>query len=149
MPTSDKGITKSQEFSLSKTPSWKNANLAQKEYYKFQLHEQLVNLKVPPSVKECSDVHCQNQDHKTAVDKFTLTLLEKVQDAAEGCLPISKNSLKKVRKKVRPGWNEEIKPFRDSAYFWHQIWVSCGRPINTEVHNIMKKTPKSLPFPVS
>jgi hypothetical protein len=29
---------------------------------------------------------------------------------------------------------------RDNAYFWHQIWDSCGRPINTQVHNIMKRT---------
>ena len=24
--------------------------------------------------------------------------------------------------------------------FWHAIWVSCGKMLNTEVHKIMKKT---------
>ena len=33
-----------------------------------------------------------------------------------------------------------MKPFRDTAFFWHQVWVSCGKPINTEVHKVMKKT---------
>ena len=33
-----------------------------------------------------------------------------------------------------------VEPFQDNAHFWHSIWVSCGKPINTEVHKIMKKT---------
>ena len=39
-----------------------------------------------------------------------------------------------------PGWNDSVKPFRDTAYFWHQIWLSCGKPINKDVHRIMKRT---------
>lgn len=66
--------------------------------------------------------------------------LKKMQNATEISLPSLSNCRKKVRKKTRPGWNEEIKPFRDNAYFWHQIWSSCGRPLNNEVHKIMKKT---------
>ena len=89
---------------------------------------------------ECSDVHCKDQDHLLALDMFTLNFLEKIQISAESCLPLSPNSPKKVRKKTRPGWNDEIRPFRDNAYFWHQIWSSCGRPLNNEVHKIMKKT---------
>ena len=89
---------------------------------------------------ECSDVHCQNKDHFYALDTFTLNFLEKMQNATEISLPYLSNCRKKVRKKTRPGWNEEIKPFRDNAYFWHQIWSSCGRPLNNEVHKIMKKT---------
>ena len=28
--------------------------------------------------------------------------------------------------------------------FWHSIWRSAGRPLNTELHIIMKKEPISL-----
>lgn len=38
-----------------------------------------------------------------------------------------------------PGF-DTVRPAKDNATFWHAIWVSCGKPINTEVHRIMKRT---------
>jgi hypothetical protein len=43
------------------------------------------------------------------------------------------------RKKV-PGWNVQVKPFRDNARFWHAVWVSADKPLNCKVHNIMRRT---------
>ena len=37
-------------------------------------------------------------------------------------------------------WNAEIQPFKDKAMFWLAIWVSAGRPMNTQLHHLMKKT---------
>ena len=39
-----------------------------------------------------------------------------------------------------PGWKETVKPQRESALFWHSIWVSARRPITGVLHNIMRKT---------
>ena len=39
-----------------------------------------------------------------------------------------------------PGWKETVKPLRDNAFFWHQVWQSPGRPLQTGLHQIMKKT---------
>ena len=47
---------------------------------------------------------------------------------------------RKTKKKVIPGWNESIKPFREKALFWNQVWKSAGKPINTNLHEIMKRT---------
>ena len=33
-----------------------------------------------------------------------------------------------------------MKPFRDLAYFWNGIRKSAGKPINTELHRIMKRS---------
>ena len=33
-----------------------------------------------------------------------------------------------------------VKPFKDNAKFWHEVWLSCGKPINSSVHSIMKRT---------
>ena len=33
-----------------------------------------------------------------------------------------------------------VKPYRENALFWHHVWLSCGKPINTTVHNIMKRS---------
>ena len=68
-------------------------------------------------------------------------ILDTVQWVAEETLPVPAggggggNQLKKS-----PGWKEVVKPFKEEAYFWHQVWKSCGRPLNTVVHQIMKKT---------
>ena len=44
------------------------------------------------------------------------------------------------KNKNTSGWNSFVKTFQDNAHFWHAIWTSCGRPINVEVHRIMKRT---------
>ena len=121
-------------------PSWKNASLEEKSSYKISLEESLSQLSIPDSVKTCTDVHCQLVSHKDDLDQYTLAVLDTVQQVAEASLPTP--VVKGARKGTPtvPGWVSEVKPFRDNAFFWHQIWQSCGRPINTEVHRIMKKT---------
>ena len=37
-------------------------------------------------------------------------------------------------------WREKIQPFKDRAMFWHAIWVSAGKPLNTQLHMLMKRT---------
>ena len=37
-------------------------------------------------------------------------------------------------------WAEDIEPFKQDAHFWHSVWHSAGRPINTELHKLMKRT---------
>ena len=37
-----------------------------------------------------------------------------------------------------PGWNDIIKPYKDEALFWHNVWVSLNRPQNNEVYIAMK-----------
>ena len=39
-----------------------------------------------------------------------------------------------------PGWSDFVKPYKDSSMFWHAVWVSAGRPIDTELHKLMKHT---------
>ena len=84
-------------------------------------------------------MHCQDASHKEDLDQYTLAVLDTIQDAAEVNLSTlaPKNS---SLKKIVPGWIDEVKLFRDKAFFWHQIWKSCGRPINNEIHKIMKHT---------
>ena len=39
-----------------------------------------------------------------------------------------------------PGWNAQVKPFRDQARFWHAVWLSADKPLNCELHNVMRRT---------
>ena len=122
-------------------PSWKKSSSEQKSNYKAKLQEQLGQVSPPDSLRNCTDIHCSNPNHREELDTFIIELLETVQSVAEDTLDYpAKKSSNRATKSIRPGWKEEVKPFRDKAYFWHQIWRSCGSPINTTVHNIMKKT---------
>ena len=35
-------------------------------------------------------------------------------------------------------------PFKDDALFWHSVWISVGRSLNTEQHRIMRRTKYTL-----
>ena len=66
--------------------------------------------------------------------------MEKIKSATDECIPSPKRVIQTGKKYPIPRWNEEVNPFKDDAYFWHSIWQSAGRPLNTELHRIMKKT---------
>ena len=42
--------------------------------------------------------------------------------------------------RTTPSWNEYVAPALDEAKFWHAVWESSRRPMNTALHNIMKRT---------
>ena len=67
-----------------------------------------------------------------------MQFLATIQNTAEDIL--SKPNLAKVKKNSIPGWLDYVKPAKDDAVFWNSVWISCGKPIGTEVHNIMKRT---------
>ena len=125
----------------SDNKSWKRASYEEKQEYKEVLEEKLKTLLAPESVNSCYNVHCVDPKHREDLDQYTLEVLETVQTVAEEILPVPATSDKSGRKGFRrPGWLDEVKPFREKAYFWHQVWKSCGSPVNTEVHKIMKHT---------
>ena len=109
--------------------------------YRECLEVKLGEISVSHSVVTCMDVKCAKIDHCDMVDNLAIEVLEAVQTTAETCLPYPARSWEgKVRTIPVPGWKETVKPFRDNANFWHQVWVSFGKPLNTEVHKTMKKT---------
>ena len=70
-----------------------------------------------------------------------MEILETIRSVASQCLP-SNGSASKV-KKSKPaiiGWKENVQPHKDTAMFWNAVWISAGRPINTALHKVMKRT---------
>ena len=135
----------SHEIRRTSKPSWKSSSLEQKDLYKYRLEESLNNIIVPQCLLECRNLKCKNQDHCDLVDKLAIEVLETVQLTAESSLtcPCPSNEAGRGSTgtgKAVPGWSTRVKPYRETAYFWHQVWLSCGKPINNEVHNIMKRT---------
>ena len=122
-------------------PSWKRASEEEKGNYKRRLEDQLSSLHVPESLY-CMNVKCQDTNHCNDIDDFITDILEFVQSSATDSLPspVPPRSTPSSSQRHVPGWNNFVKPFRDNAYFWDQVWSSAGRPMNTELHRIMKRT---------
>ena len=121
-------------------PSWKASSQEEKSMYKTCLEEHLSGIAVPLPLVACNNVKCTNPEHHDMVDKLAIEVLEAVQTSAESNLKFPSTGNGKSKASIVPGWKTTVKPFRDTAYFWHQVWVSCKKPINTQVHNIMKRT---------
>ena len=39
-----------------------------------------------------------------------------------------------------PGWDELVKPFKEKSDFWNWMWRDSGKPLNCELHNLMKRS---------
>ena len=128
----------SQPSTYRPRPSWRMAGQDEKEQYRFMLDTELGAIMIPTQLSECQDTHCMNKEHLEAVDWFAAETMEAVQRAGEMTLPFPKAG--KSEKKVTPGFKEKVSPFKENAYFWHSGWKSAGRPLNNQVHIIMKKT---------
>ena len=115
-------------------PSWQKADQTQKECFPTELGVKLSQILVPICVTTCKDVHCRNQTHCDEIDNFARNILSCIESAAFETLPIVKQGQSKKEKNIHAGWSEEVKPFRDNAYFWSQIWKSAGKPQNCELH---------------
>ena len=88
---------------------------------------------------ECHDVHYKLSDHCSEIDNFLINILDCIDESYFETLPVNKQSVDKPKKGVL-GWSATVKPHRDKALFWFSVWKSAGRPINTELHRIMRRT---------
>ncbi len=120
-------------------PSWKNATIEEKSAFNIDLTKNLEQL--TQSHDCCTNVHCEDASHLQACDDHLTNVLDCLSGAASNCLPSSSGSKVKCGKKQPiPHWNEDIEPFKDAAMFWHAVWQSAGKPLNTVLHNLMKRT---------
>ena len=132
-------VQSSAQHSTSRSrPSWRTAGQEEKDLYKYTLEAELGAIMIPTQISECKDTHCKAEEHLEALDWFAAEMMEAIQRAGERTLPFPKAG--KVGKKVIPGFVERVKPFKEKAYFWHCVWKSAGRPINSQLHQIMKRT---------
>ena len=63
-----------------------------------------------------------------------------VENAGKECIPYCGGNPHLIKKKpLLAMWTDEVQPFKDKALFWHAVWQSAGKPINTQLHGIMKR----------
>ena len=122
------------------TPCWKRATDEQKANFKTMLDNKLQLIDIPLNLDFCHDVHCKDECHIDECGKCLVDVLDSIKLSAASCLPSPSNRKSLTKKTTIFRWNEDLQPFKDEAMFWHSIWLSAGRPVNTVLHQIMKKT---------
>ena len=138
-----------QESFLKKSsrpkPSWRHACAEERNNYRNMLDEKLDCVICPASVTICQDVHCKSKEHREMLIIFEADVLYSIQEAAESTLPTPKaTSMDKHKKSL--ACLEEVKEHKETASFWFNIWMSAGRPTNTQLHTIIKRTRKVFHF---
>ena len=117
-------------------PNWQKATGPQVENLRDTLRSCLLNINVPDTVFDCRDLHCQDDNHKNLLDDYAIEVLSALEVSVDENIPQIFN---KSQRTIIPGWTEFIKPLQDTANFWKFIWLSCGKPINTQVHFIYRR----------
>ena len=82
---------------------------------------------IPSQLSECKDLHCKKEEHIEAVNWFAAEIMEAIQLAGEETLPFPGDGSERKKKihKVTPGFSESVKPFKETSFFWHQVWKSA------------------------
>ena len=93
---------------------------------------------VSPECVNCRNIHCIDENHKTQIDSYVENVLEAIDISLKSVAGMKRGN--RTNNKVMPGWSDIVKPFHEDALFWSAIWKSAGKPLNTTLHAIMKKT---------
>ena len=143
-----KDIPKMAPVNLSrpKRPIWYKARQVQLDQYTNDLNNKIERL-VQPDCLNCQDVNCQLEGHTTDRDSYVLDLMTVIIETSHQNIPMSSDKRREpdpdkncpVNHNI-PGWRETIQPLRDKSLFWHQVWVSAGRPNAGVLRDIMANT---------
>ena len=63
-----------------------------------------------------------------------------ISESAEKSLSFSSSITSRKNSQEIPGWNDQVRPYRENAKFWFSVWISAGKPLNCELQNIMQRT---------
>ena len=121
-------------------PSWKKSSHEEKDKFVHKLDSLLSQLEVSEDMVCCQDVHCKNEEHVKDTDDLIVAVLESIDKAALESLHQVDTNKSKPKNVPIPGWSENVQHSKETAYFWHQVWQSAERPLNNELHRIMKRS---------
>ena len=127
----------------SSKPVWNRASIDDLDNFKLNLDQLVNNIDVPVEALSCTDVHCNNVQHRVDIDVYAACLMGCISSAVENNIPhVASGGGDSTKKIAVPGWSDYVKPFREDSLFWHSVWISAGRPLNTVLHNVMKHARK-------
>ena len=75
--------------------------------------------------------HCREDSHLHKLEGMSHDLITSISSSVNQNIPLCSNA---KPFKVIPGWSEHVAPLKDQAIFWKSIWISAGRPVDTNLH---------------
>ena len=91
----------------------------------------------------CNNVLCECGNHRSDIDSVCKQLIDVLLRAGQDTLPQCSH-----RDRGIPYWNDEVESIRETAMFWHWLWVDNDRPRHGHVAAIMRKTRASYHYAV-
>ena len=140
-------VKNKEEVVITNKVSWNKSTEEMKENFTNNVSELIGSIPVPTGALACDDVKCQLEEHKDDLEEFTEMLIRAVNESARINLAWTGGSKSKKRKIV-PGWDEIVKPYKDKSDFWSWLWRDAGKPLNCELHSIMKRARAQYHFSV-
>ena len=119
-------------------PQWHKASSENISNYSQTLNDLINNVVIDSDMLYCRDVKCTNKSHLDRLDMLSEDVMDCISKAVQETIPHS-NSTKEGFLPV-PGWKDVVKPYKDQSLFWGAVWKSAGRPIDTELHKVMRHT---------
>ena len=130
------GVFELTDRSFKQRIAWWKTNESNTHEYRQLLRQLLGTIKLPVDALTCHDPNCRNVGHSIALNAYAHALTDSCLQAAATVFPHTGQGVKRCL----PGWNEYVKPEREQAILWHNIWVECGRPRDGWVASIMRRT---------
>ena len=114
--------------------AWHRAKEVHINNYHANIDTIVNNIVIPRDLLECNNLICTNEEHKHLIDSLGDSIVQCCISAGDRAIP-------KIRpKKAIPKWGDRAQPAKDTALFWHSIWLSCNRPNTGWVCEIRRKT---------
>lgn len=111
---------------------WADASLDDIALYAHCLDLSLDSIPVPMEAFTCRAHNCSA--HSDEISLFHDAVIDACLTAADASIPKIKS------KRSVPGWNEFVRPLREQAMFWHQLWKSNDCPRIGIIADIRRRT---------
>ena len=132
---SDVKYIESKGISHSTKPLWTKASSEQIELYKLALDNNLTDIDIPWDALQCYNIKCASSTHLQKISQFHNDIVAACLKASDKYIP---NSIASLGSK--PGWQEYVQPYKETAIFWHNLWKDNGCPREGNIANIRRQT---------
>ena len=123
--------------------AWHKVNDESIGRYKHRIDELIPNMIMSSDTLFCNNVLCECGIHRSDIDSVCKQLIDVLLRAGQDTLPQCSH-----RDRGIPYWNDEGESIRETAMFWHWLWVDNDRPRHGHVAAIMRKTRASYHYAV-
>ena len=115
--------------------NWDKATSEQIQTYHTLVENHLGDISIEQlEFAHCNVMNCK--EHDISIMQFLDRLSNILNHCAKSALP----SKRIGGKTPCPGWGELVAEHRDKALFWHQVWVSAGRPVSGQLADLRRST---------